>query len=95
MIDQRVTSCKKMVDLNSWQQQPPAIGHLTDLDIEKCRVRPLKLDHPYHNQSVQRHGKLVTEASAQVESFARKDGIIFRKIKSHKLLKKFNTKMQF
>ena len=87
IIDQTATSYK-MVDLNSWQQQPPVIGHLTDLDIEQCRVRPLKLDCACHNQS------LVTEASAQVESFAQRDGMISQKIKSRKFLK-FNTKMQF
>ena len=53
------------------------------------------LHHPCHNQSVERHVKLVTEASAQVEGFARRDGIIRQKIKSRKLLKTFNTKMQF
>ena len=84
-----------MVDLNSWQHQPPAIGHLTYVDIEQCRVRPLTLHHSCHNQSVERHVKLVTEASAQVEGFARRDGIICQKIKSRKLLKTFNTKMQF
>ena len=84
-----------MVDLTSWQHQPPAIEHLTDTEIEQCRARPLKLDHPCHNQSVERHVKLVTEASAQVEGFARRDGMIQQKIKSRKLLKTFNTKMQF
>ena len=59
IIDQTVTSFNKMVDLNSWQQ-PPAIGHLTDLDIKQSRVKPFKLDHPCHNQSVERHVKLVT-----------------------------------
>ena len=87
IIDQTATSYK-MVDLNSWRQQPPVIGHLTDLDIEQCRIRPLKLDYACHNQS------LVTEASAQVEGFARRDGIISQKMKFRKLLK-FNTKMQF
>ena len=94
-INLAATSFDKMVDLNSWQHQPPAIGHLTDVDIEQCRVRPLTLHHPCHNQSVERHVKLVTEASAQVEGFARRDGIIRQKIKSRKLLKAFNTKMQF
>ena len=94
-INLAATSFDKMVDLNSWQHQPPAIGHLTDVDIEQCRVRPLTLHHPCHNQSVERHVKLVTEASAQVEGFARRDGIIRQKIKSRKLLKTFNTKRQF
>ena len=95
VINLTATSFDKMVDLTSWQHQPPAIEHLTDTEIEQCRARPLKLDHPCHNQSVERHVKLVTEASAQVEGFARRDGMIRQKIKSRKLLKTFNTKMQF
>ena len=95
VINLTATSFDKMVDLTSWQHQPPAIEHLTDTEIEQCRARPLKLDHPCHNQSVERHAKLVTEASAQVEGFARRDGMIRQKIKSRKLLKTFNTKMQF
>ena len=94
-INLAATSFDKMVDLNSWQHQPPAIGHLTDVYIKQCRVRPLTLHHPCHNQFVERHVKLVTEASAQVEGFARRDGIFCQKIKSRKHLKTFNTKMQF
>ena len=48
-----------------------------------------------HNQSVERHVKMVTEAAAQVEGFERRDGLIRQKIKSRKLLKKFGTKVQF
>ena len=73
------------MDLNSWQQQPPAIEHLSDANIEQCRVRPLKLDHPCNNQSVERHVKFVTEASAQLEGFARKNGMIRQTIKARKL----------
>ena len=64
-------------------------------DIEQCRIRPLQLDHPCHNQCVERHVKMVTEAAAQVERFERRDGLIRQKIKSRKLLKKFDTKVQF
>ena len=77
------------------QQQPPAIRHLSDSEIEDCRMKPLILHHPCHNQTVERHVKLVTEASAQVTGFERRDGLIRQKIRSRKLLKKFDTKMQF
>ena len=73
------------------QQQPPAIRHLSDSEIEDCRMKPLILHHPCHNQTVERHVKLVTEASVQVTGFERRD----EKIRSRKLLKKFDTKMQF
>ena len=39
--------------------------------------------------------QMVTEAAAQVEGFERRDGLIRQKIKSRKLLKKFDTKVQF
>ena len=94
-LDLTVNSYYKMVNLTSCHQQPPVIEHLTDLDIEQCRIRPLQLDHPCHNQCVERHVKMVTEAAAQVEGFERRDGLIRQKIKSRKLLKKFDTKVQF
>ena len=68
-LDLTVNSYYKMVNLTSCHQQPPVIEHLTDLDIEQCRIRPLQLDHPCHNQCVERHVKMVTEAAAQVEGF--------------------------
>ena len=91
----KVNSYYKMVNLTFCHQQPPVIEHLTDLDIEQCRIRPLQLDQPCHNQCVERHVKMVTEAAAQVEGFERRDGLIRQKIKSRKLLKKFDTKVQF
>ena len=94
-LDLTVNSYYKMVNLTSCHQQPPVIEHLTDLDIEQCRIRPLQLDHPCHNQCVERHVKMVTEAAAQVEGFERRDWLIRPKIKSRKLLKKFDTKVQF
>jgi len=58
-------------------------------------MKPLLLYHPCHNKSVERHVKLVTEASAQVAGLERRDGIIRQKIKSRSLMKNFDTKMQF
>ena len=85
----------ELADLEICQQQPPAIRHLSDSEIEDCRMKPLILHHPCHNQTVERHVKLVTEASAQVTGFERRNGLIRQKIRSRKLLKKFDTKMQF
>ena len=51
-LDLTVNSYYKMVNLTSCHQQPPVIEHLTDLDIEQCRIRPLQFDHPCHNQCV-------------------------------------------
>ena len=84
-----------MVNLTTCHQQPPAIRHPTESEIEQCRVKPLKLDYPCHNQSVERHVKMVTEAAAQVEGFEQRGGLIHQKIKSRKLLEKFDTKVEF
>ena len=94
-LDLTVNSYYKMVNLTSCHQQPPVIEHLTDLDIEQSWIRPLQLNHQCHNQCVERHVKMVTEAAAQVEGFEQRDGLIRQKIKSRKLLKKFDTKVQF
>ena len=88
-------TCYELADLEICQQQPPAIRHLSDSEIEDCRMKPLILHHPCHNQTVERHVKLVTEALAQVTGFESRDGLIRQKIRSRKLLKKFDTKMQF
>jgi len=85
----------QLADTETCSQQPPAIAHLTNDSIEDCRMRPLLLYHPCHNQTVEQHVKPVTEASTQVAGFECRDGITRQKIKSRSLMKKFDTKMQF
>lgn len=95
-INVRAKSYYKLVNLNSDQtNEPPAIRHLTNLDIEKIREEKLIMRHPCHNQAVERHIKLVTEASSAVAGFNRRDGLIRLKIRSRKLMKRYNTKKQF
>ena len=80
--------------LNSAQ----AIPHLINDSAEECRMTPLLLSLPCHNQTVERHVKLVTEASdpsLEVAGFERRDGIVRQKIKSCSFMKKFDTKMYF
>ena len=45
----------ELADLEICQQQPPATRHLSDSEIEDCRMKPLILHHPCHNQTVERH----------------------------------------
>jgi len=85
----------QLADIDTSSQQPPAIAHLTNDSIKDCWMKPLLLYYPCHNQTVEQHVKLVTEASAQVAGFERRDGIIRQKIKSRSLMKNFDTKMQF
>ena len=61
----------KLANVDSYQEQPPPIASLIDTEIEECLKKPLVSHHPCHNQSVERHVKLVTEASAQVAGFDR------------------------
>ena len=44
--------------------QPSALKHLLNKEIEAFQPHKLNLEHPCHNQAVERHIKLVTEASA-------------------------------
>ena len=56
-----------MVNLNNPEiEQPLAIRDLTDEEINEIRRKPLYLKHPCHNQKVERHIKLVSEASLSV-----------------------------
>ena len=56
--------------------EPPAIKHLIEENLNQLKSNALKLVHPCHNQAVERHVKLVSEAASQVTSFERRDGYI-------------------
>ena len=60
--------------------------------FQQCKFN---LEHPHHNQVVERRIKLVSKASAAVARFKNRDGLIRQKIRSRKLMKTFNTKKQF
>ena len=47
----------KLANFDSYQQQSPATASLTD--TEKCLKKPLVLHYQCHNQSVERHVKLI------------------------------------
>ena len=57
--------------------------------------KPLKLGHGCHSQNVERHIKIVTEASAFVVGHDRRDGVIRNKIRFRKLIKNFKSKSEF
>ena len=85
----------QLANIETCSQKPSAIAHLTDDSIEECWMKHLLLYYPCHNQTVERHVKLVTEASLQIAGSKRRNGIIRQKIKFRSLIKKFDTKMQF
>ena len=68
---------------------------LSDIEIQAIATKRLALLHPCHNQAVERHIKLVAEASASVAGYERHNKSIKRKIKSRKIMNEFNTKRQF
>ena len=62
-----------MVNLNLPDiHEPPATKQFSYKEINEFQLQPLKLDHPCHNQ-VERHVKLVTEASASTAGHGRRD----------------------
>ena len=73
--------------------EPPATKQLSCKKMSE--LRPSKLNHPCHNQAVERPVKLVTEASASTAGHERCDGMIRQRIQSRKLMKSFETKKQF
>ena len=66
IINVNARSFYLIVNLNGREaKQLPAIKHLSDLEIEVIQKNPLKLNYPCHNQHVEKHVKLVTEALSQ------------------------------
>ena len=91
IINVNAQSFHQIVNLNEREvKQLPTIKHLSNLEIEVP-----ELNHPCHNQHVERLGKLITEASSQVCGIDCHDGLIGKKLKSRQIMKKFHTKHQF
>ena len=67
---------------------------MSDAEIEAFRSHSLVLNHPCHNQGVERHVKLVTEASVSVAGHEKRDGSIRLRIHFRKLIKCFESKHQ-
>ena len=61
--------------------EPPALKYLLNKEIEAFQQHKLNLEHPCHNQAVERHIKLVSEASAAVAGLKNRDGLIRQKIR--------------
>jgi len=75
--------------------EPPLLQNMPMSQVEEFISTPLQLSHPCHNQQVERHVKLVTEACKSVTGFENRDGIIRQRIRSRQMMKKFDTKCQF
>ena len=60
--------------------ESPALKHLLNKEVEAFQQHKLYLEHPCGNQAVERHIKLVSEASAAVAGCNNRDGLIRQKI---------------
>ncbi|ESO05232.1 hypothetical protein HELRODRAFT_171587 [Helobdella robusta] len=85
--------------LLNWQDvprtSPPMLRDINDDKIEAAIKVPRKWTlkkYPCHNQSVERHVKLVTEASSPVCGALRRDGYIRAKLESRKEIPHFGLK---
>ena len=68
-----------------WRTISPVLSLIEEDKIFEFIEKPLKLGHECHSKIVERHVKLVTEASAFMVGHDRKDGVIRNKIRSRKL----------
>ena len=60
--------------------EPLALKHLLNKEIEFFQQHKLNLEHPCHNQAVERHIKLVFKASEAATGFKNRDGLNRQKI---------------
>lgn len=89
-------------DIVDWQNievsDPPALSKYLDEELKSFITTgeiPEIPGFPCHTQTVERHIKLVTEASSSVCGQVRRDGFIRSKIKSKSLVPKFETKKEY
>jgi len=66
-----------------------------DTSIAQMLTTPLVLQHPCHNQAVERHVKLVSEAASVVTGYEKRNGMIRQNMQSRLLMSKFDSKQQF
>jgi len=96
-INGEATHFYELTNLDSIKDisHPSAVMDLYDTSIAQMLTKPLVLQHPCHNQAVERHDKLVTEAASVVTGYEKRDGMIRQKIQSRLLMSKFDSKQQF
>lgn len=90
------------IEIIDWQNtvitEPPLTQMLTIVEIDSLIVSKETKSipkYPCHTQAVERHIKLVTEASASVCGEATRDGFIRNRIQSRTAMPRFDTKCQF
>jgi len=95
-VNLKATCYQEMTNgLSTSTEEPPLIQKLSNDDIAKIQHSPLVCLHSCHNQAVERHVKVVSEASSVVCGLERRDGLIRQRLKSRRLMKRFDTRQQF
>ena len=87
IVNPKCKSYHKMINLSSSVTEPPLIKELSRDQLEKNRKVPLTLRRSYRNQCIERHVKVIMDASSRVVSKERRDGTIRLTFKSFKLMK--------
>ena len=73
----KVKSYHKLVNLSQAITGPPVTKEMSREELENIRELPYEVEHPDHNQSVERYIKVITDASSRVVAKEKKrDGII-------------------
>ena len=92
------------IHLVEWQSidrcEPPLTKYLTDSElqvfVQNRAFEKINLPaFPCHTQATERCIRLVTQASAAVCGVERRDGFIHARLKSRKIMKRFNTKSEY
>ena len=66
-INENAQSYHRTVNMNERElEQPPAVKHLSDYAMEIILKTSSEIERPCHNQHVERHVKLITDASLHV-----------------------------
>ena len=95
-IDCKATTYYKMSTLSTaTKRELPAIKDKSTFAIKAFAENKFLLMHSCHNQAVERHVKLVTEAANTAKGFSRRDRISRQQIKSSHQMKCFELKKQY
>ena len=93
-------SYTEMIDWTEEITEPPVTKNMTLEDVQRSSQEgsstPLLISTaPCHSQAVERHIKLITEASGKVMGEESRDGFVRAVLKSRSLCPKFESKYQF
>lgn len=98
LLDFNATEYYSMIAFDGNKEEPPSTIHLSEEELKHIAENGTTMDIadvPCHSHAVERHIKLVTEASAAVCGEKNRDGFIRTRIRSREQLPRFETKRDF